>query len=152
MQSKFKLEGLKAALSVLVNIQTCIDENDTYTRTNGHSFNLHRDFGICWHVFSGTPPAEVGGCDKEYLIPFFEELGYHYAYPVEVAAIVKGMIAAGDKIPDSEVLHALGRKAYTAQRGDMYNPNCQYGQQRIKLLGELIELIENKLDNPDSFL
>lgn len=143
MKAKIELESLKAALVVLKDVKTCLVEGDTYTKSNGHSFNLHKNFGLCWHVFSGTIPEEIGGCGREFLIPLFLELGYDPVYPVEVAVIVREMQSRSEEIPHFNVLCDFARKAFSAQR-DLYTADNEYSKQRCKLVDELIALIENK--------
>lgn len=117
---------MQLALEVLNKMQACVVANDTYV--NG--FNLHDTFGICWHVYSGTP-GDVG-IDTTFLYPVFAELGYQAgSYPIE--SIIR---------PDADAAE-LYEFQYNC-RG-LYDPETTYGALRIKLLGELVEYFTNKL-------
>ncbi len=128
-----------AVLKVLNNIKTCVDNNNTFIPGVGdcHNqdenyvspFNLHKSFGICWHVFAHTPGELNIHIDS--LSPVFIELGYKSnKFPVE-----------------KEIYPELDDDSLAGFRSnyDLYLSNNVQANVRYKLLCELIKYFENKL-------
>lgn len=122
-------EQYKLVLGVLLDMQACLDENDTYTRTNGHSFNLNKSAGICWHVMAHTPNREISGIDGSYLKPIFEGMGLNGFYPVEMQIF--------DNMNDARYCHGISN--------DLYNELGEEGKLRRKLLKDLIQYFKKEL-------
>lgn len=122
-------EQFRLVLGVLLDMQACLDANDTYTNVNGHSFNLNSHGGICWHVMAHTPNRTISGIDCEYLCPIFEEMGLDAHYPVEMQVV--------DSIVEARRIHAWAN--------NQYNELGEEGKLRRKLLKDLIQYFKNKL-------
>lgn len=136
------------ALKVLKNMQTCIVNRDTYIPGVGDlynqdenyraPFNLHVSFGICWHVWAGTPGGI--GVDNDFLRPVFAELGYkNIKYPVESTFMPDGS--------DNDFsLYQYKTNPYNGYWGTdlegREHPDCAI---RRKLVDQLVEYFENKL-------
>ena len=125
-----KREQAGEVLRVLKSMKACIDINDTFVRYEGRNFNLHRTFGICWHVYAETPPSEITGIGRDYLEPVFLEMGLRAILPVE------GQL-------EYEVVNQW--KLYESSNYDRYDPSTEVGQTRIKLVNDLIQYFENVL-------
>lgn len=119
-----------AVLEVLNLMKACIDANSTYVCIDGKSFNLHKPFGICWHVFAHTPATEISGIDPEYLEQAFLDMGLKATLPVE---------------SQLQYESADQWNLYNDTRYDRYDASTEVGQTRIKLLNELIQYFENVL-------
>lgn len=119
-----------AVLEVLNQMKACIDANSTYVCIDGKSFNLHKPFGICWHVFAHTPATEISGIDHEYLEQAFLDMGLNAALPVE------GQL-------EYEIVKRW--ELYNNTRYDRYDPSTEVGKARIELLNELIKYFNNVL-------
>lgn len=119
-----------AVLEVLNLMKACIDANSTYVCIDGKSFNLHKPFGICWHVFAHTPATEISGIDPEYLEQAFLDMGLKPTLPVE-SQLQYDALAQWD-------LHHCTRY-------DRYDPSTEVGKVRIELLNELIKYFNNVL-------
>lgn len=125
-----KAEQYKLVLGVLLDMQACLDADSTYTNVNGHSFNLNERAGICWHVYTHTPNRDITGIGLDYLIPIFERMGLHYAYPVEMQVT--------DDIEQAKKIHTWAN--------NQYNPLGEEGKLRRKLLKDLIQYFKKELE------
>lgn len=119
-----------AVLEVLNLMKACFDANDTYVCIDGKSFNLHKTFGICWHVYAHTPAPEISGIDHTYLEQAFLDMGLKPTLPVE-SQLQYESVSQWD-------LH-------NSTRYDRYNPSTEVGQTRIKLVNDLIKYFNNVL-------
>lgn len=122
-------EQFKLVLGVLLDMQACLDADSTYTNVNGHSFNLNKRAGICWHVYSGTPSSEITGIGLEYLAPVFVGMGLDSRYPVEMQIV-------------DDYNHAMKIHKWA---NDQYNPLGEEGKLRRKLLKDLIQYFKKEL-------
>lgn len=123
-------EQYKLVLGVLLDMQACLDADSTYTKANGHSFNLNERAGICWHVLAHTPNRQQSGIGSGYLCPIFEEMGLHHAYPVEMQVT--------DDLSEAMKIHTWA--------GNQYNPLGEEGKLRRKLLKDLIQYFKKELE------
>ena len=118
-------------LKVLTAMKDCLDRDVTYTTINGESFNLTRQYGICWHVFAHTPSSETTGIDDEFLRPVFVEMGLDGTFPVE-------MQLTGNDCDKAVNL-------YWNQR-NLCVMDSEPGKVRYKLLCDLIEYFNKVLE------
>lgn len=122
-------EQCKLVLGVLLDMQACLDSDSTYTRENGHSFNLNEHAGICWHVYAYTPSKDITGIGLDYLCPVFEEMGLDTIYPVEMQVVTNAS--------DARRIHTWAN--------NQYNPLGEEGKLRRKLLKDLIQYFKKEL-------
>lgn len=119
-----------AVLEVLNLMKACTDANDTYVCIDGKAFNLHKPFGICWHVFAHTPATEISGIDATYLEQAFLDMGLSPTLPVE-SQLKYNSVEQWD--------------LYNSTCYNRYDPSTEVGQVRITLLNELIKYFNNVL-------
>lgn len=121
----FTLTQINQVLPVLKSIKTCIESDDTYTRAHGVAFNLNKTAGICWHVYTFTPPHD--GIDCHSLEPVFVGMGLNKDYPIERQLV--------DDNKEAGRLYRCSPNLYKGETGEL----------RAKLLEDLIKYFENIL-------
>lgn len=123
-------EQLELVLGVLEAMDKCIRSDVKTVCHKGKYFNLHRDFGICWHVYAHTPDCYVTGIGWDFLKPEFKTLGLDDMYPVE-----------------TQIPNVYGAKASIIHMKykDQYSTENEVGPIRIKLLRDLIAIYKKEL-------
>ena len=114
-------EQMKLALAVLKKMKACIDADTTFIVYGGESFNLHKTFGICWHLYSST--SNESHINMDFLYPVFKEMGLNERYPVETLLGIEWSLPINDK----------------------YDLSTECGKVRYKLINDLIQYFTDKI-------